>query len=85
MKEFKEESVVPAILIFRLTLSITISQIGWWGAIVIGFLHRHVESIINWPDQPWLYIGLLIVGFLAIWGIGEVIFKQKEDDTYVET
>lgn len=85
MKEYKEDSVVPAIHIFRLTLSITVSQIGWWGAIIIGFLHRHVESIIDWPDQPLLYVGLLIAGFLIIWGIGETIFKQKDGKTYVET
>src|SRR5690625_474619 len=85
MKEYKEDSVVPAIHIYRLTLSITISQNGWWGAILIGFLHRHVESIIDWPEQPWLYIGLLIAGFLIIWGIGETIFKQKEGEAYVET
>lgn len=85
MKEFKEEDVVPGIFIFRLTLSITLSQIGWWGALLIGFLHRHVQTIIEWPEQPWLYIGLFIAGFLVIWGIGEMILKQKKDDAYVET
>lgn len=85
MKEFKEDSVVPAIHIFRLSLSLTVSQVGWWGAILIGFLHRHVESIINWPDQPWLYTGVLIAVFLAIWAAGETFFKQKDGKEYIET
>lgn len=85
VREYKEDSVVPAIHIFRLSLALTISQIGWWGAILIGFMHRHVESIINWPDQPWIYVGSLIAGFLIIWGIGEMIFKQTDEKTYVET
>jgi len=85
IKEFKEDDVVPAIHIFRLSLALTVSQAGWWGAILIGFLHRHVESVINWPEQPWLYIGLLIATFLTIWGAGELFFKQKDEKEYIET
>ncbi|MEX0904916.1 MAG: hypothetical protein WD604_12095 [Balneolaceae bacterium] len=85
LEEFKDKDTVPGIFIFRLGLSISLSQIGWWGAVLIGFLHRHVQTIINWPDRPWLYIGLFIAGFIIIWAIGEVILKQKEDEAYVET
>lgn len=85
MGEFKDEEVVPGLFIFRLGLSITISQIGWWGAVLIGFLHRHVSTIIEWPDQPWLFVGLIIAGFLIIWAIGEIILRQKGDEAYVET
>lgn len=85
LKEFKEKDVVPGIFIFRLGLSITLSQIGWWGAVLIGFMHRHVQTIIQRPDQPWLYIGLFVAGLLIIWAIGEIVLKQKKDDTYVET
>lgn len=85
MKKYKKDSVVPAIHIFRLSLSLTLSQVGWWGAVLIGFLHRHVASVIDWPEQPWLYIGLIIAAFLIIWGIGETIFKQKDGKAYVET
>src|SRR5690625_489139 len=85
IKEFKEDDVVPAIHIFRLSLALTVSQAGWWGAILIGFLHRHVESVINWLEQPWLYIGLLIATFLTIWGACELFFKQKDEKEYIET
>src|SRR5690625_774440 len=77
IKEFKEDDVVPAIHIFRLSLALTVSQAGWWGAILIRFLHRHVESVINWPEQPWLYIGLLIATFLTIWGAANSSLNRK--------
>lgn len=85
MQEFKKDDVIPGIFIFRLSLSITISQVGWWVAIIIGFLHRHVSTIINWPARPWLFIALVLTGFLLIWGIGEMIFKGKTGTDYVET
>ena len=85
LQEYKDDDAVPGVFIFRLMMPATVSQIGWWGAIIIGFLHRHVWSIIDWPDQPWLYIGLILGGLLIIWGTGELFFKQKEDEAYVET
>jgi hypothetical protein len=85
LQEFKDEDVVPGIFIFRLILCISISQIAWWGAIVIGFLHRHIWPVIDWPDQTWLYLGVFLAALLAIWGIGEAILKHKEDKPYVET
>ncbi len=83
--EFTDQDVVPGIFIFRLSLAIAISQIAWWGAILIGFLHRHVSTIIEWPNQPWLYVGIMIAGFLVIWLLGELILKQKKGTEYVET
>lgn len=70
---------VPNIFMFRLSFSLFISQLGWWGALVIGFLHRHVSSIIEWPDTPWLFAGLILAGLLLIWGAGEVVFKAKTE------
>lgn len=85
LQDYKEAEVVPGVFIFRLMLSITISQIGWWGAVIIGFLHRHVSTIIEWPDRPWLFIGIFLAGLLIIWITGEIVLKQKKDESYVET
>jgi len=85
LQEFTDDDTVPGIFLFRMMLSTTVSQVGWWGAVLIGFLHRHVSTIIDWPDQPWLVIGLVVGGFLVIWAIGEVYFRQREDEVYVET
>lgn len=70
---------VPKLFMFRLTLALFVSQIGWWGALLIGFLHRHVSTIINWPDTPWLACGLILAAFLAIWGGGEAFLKRKNN------
>ena len=51
MESIKGEHV-PAKLMFKIALASAISQIGWWGAIVIGFLHRHWRHHIDWPS--WL-------------------------------
>lgn len=70
---------VPNIFMFRLILSLTVSQIGWWSALIIGFLHRHVSTVINWPDSPWLVSGLIVGGILFLWGAGELVFKVKDN------
>ena len=85
MAEFTDQDVVPGVFIFRLMLSITLSQIGWWGAVIIGFLHRHIWSIIEWPDQPWLFVGIFIAAFLAIWAVGETFLKNKKGEMDIET
>jgi len=85
LQEFEEKDVVPGVFLFRMMLSTTVSQVGWWGAVLIGFLHRHVSTIIDWPDNPWLAIVLIVGGFLVIWAIGEFYFHKKEDEAYVET
>jgi len=71
---------VPNLFMFRLMLSLSVSQIGWWGAVLIGFLHRHVQSVINWPDQPWLLLGLIVAVLLVLWVSGSAYFKRKPTD-----
>lgn len=75
---FSQGEDVPNIFMFRLILSLFVSQLGWWGALLIGFLHRHVWTIINWPDRPWLVIGCILAVLLVIWRGGEAFFKEKE-------
>lgn len=78
LREFRDDDDVPDIFMFRLMLSIILSQLGWWGAIIIGFLHRHVWTVINWPDAPLMVLGLTLAGFLVCWAIGEMLLKVKE-------
>ncbi len=85
LQEYKDEDVVPGIVFFRLMFSISVSQLGWWSAILIGFLHRHVQNVIEWPEQPWLLIAAVLGGLLIIWGTGEALLSQKKDEAYVET
>ncbi len=78
VEKYKKGDHVPNLFMFRLVLSLFVSQLSWWSALLIGFLHRHVTSIINWPDMPWLVSGLILGAFLIIWGLGEIYFKGKE-------
>ena len=81
LRAYKEVDEVPSRVIFRMGLCLLVSQIGWWGAMLIGFLHRHVQTQINWPSQPWLSVGLLIGSILLIWGAGEALLKKTETET----
>jgi hypothetical protein len=81
MQSFKESDTAPGIFMFRLGLSIFVSQIGWWGAVVIGFLHRHIWTIIEWPARPWLASGLILAGILVLWVIGEIWFKGNSESS----
>lgn len=56
---------------FRIGLASAVSQLGWWGAIVIGFLHRHWRYEIDWPPNPWLVIGIIVILITLAAIIGE--------------
>lgn len=68
---------VPTTVLFRLSFALFVSQVSWWSAMLIGFLHRHVQSVIQWPDPPWVLIGLVVVALLAV-GVGvEVLVRRN--------
>ena len=73
----KEGSDVPTITLFRLAFGLFISQVAWRGAVLIGFLHRHVQTIIEWPEQPWLAIAIFIAVLTAIWTVSEAIIRHN--------
>jgi hypothetical protein len=79
VEKYKKGEHVPNVFMFRLMLSLFVSQLGWWGALLIGFLHRHVSPVIEWPDKPWLASGLILGAILIILGVGEAFFKSKEE------
>lgn len=75
---FREGDDVPKTTMFRLILALSVSQFSWWAAFSIGFLHRHVQSIINYPDSPWLWIGIFILALGLIWAAGEIFLKARK-------
>lgn len=76
---FIESEQVPAIIMFRTALASSISQLGWWGAIIIGFVHRHIEHYIPYPAYPWPWIIMsaivILIGAAAI--TGNTLFIKK--------
>lgn len=78
LEKYREGDDVPNLTMFRLSVTLFISQLGWWGSVVIGFLHRHVQTVIQWPDHPWIVCAAILGILLTIWVIGEMAFKIKE-------
>jgi hypothetical protein len=80
LEHFKHDSDIPRLWRFRIFFASLISQLGWWGALVIGFVHRHIEHNIAWPASPYPYIFSLL-GILALIAVaGELVFKPKNQD-----
>ncbi|NNF57279.1 MAG: hypothetical protein HKN04_03475 [Rhodothermaceae bacterium] len=77
VRGYEEGDAVPTLTLFRLTLALFVSQLAWWSAVLIGFLHRHVQTVIEWPDTPWLLIGLVVAILLALWASGEVLIRRN--------
>jgi hypothetical protein len=67
----------PAGLIFRMGLATAISQLGWWGATIIGFYHRHVEHVIRWPRRPVLWMAGIAIAVAITYVAGALLFKDK--------
>lgn len=77
VRGYTEGEDVPTLTLFRLSLALLVSQLSWWSAVMIGFLHRHVQTIIEWPDSPWLLIGIVIAALLILWGGGETLIRKN--------
>ncbi len=77
VEHYTKGAHVPNLFMFQLMFSLFVSQLSWWGALLIGFLHRHVSTIIDWPDNPWITCGIILGALLAIRGAGDVFFKKK--------
>ena len=69
---------LPADLRFRIAFSSVLSQIGWWGAISIGFVHRHIRHTINWPTHPEYVIAGLAIVCIVIGCVGIATVGKKE-------
>ena len=70
------EDVSPLIR-FRITMASIISQTGWWGALFIGFIHRHWRHEINWPQTPFLVIAIIALVFGVSIIVGETTLRKK--------
>lgn len=77
LEKVKDKQKIPALVMFRMFLATSISQMGWWGALVIGFVHRHVEHTIPWPANPYAYMFYIAGFFLVVMLLGENLLKKK--------
>lgn len=70
---------IPPIYKFRIALTSTISQLGWWGAIVIGFLNTKFRGQIPQPENPWVYMVGIVSVFAIIFMLGETFIKKTNE------
>ncbi len=62
---------------FHIGFATLISQVGWWGAVIIGFAHRHIAHRMDWPENPWPYMITSIIVIITTFYAGETIFHGK--------
>lgn len=74
---FESKKDVPNVWRFRAALSTAVSQTGWWGAILIGFVHRHIAHNIAWPKNPYAYMLAIAAVFGLAAMMGEKILKNQ--------
>lgn|SRR3989344_4471524 len=77
LEKFQNKEDIPRIWMFRMFLASAISQTGWWGAILIGFVHRHIAHNIPWPNNPYVYMIAITGIFIFTFIIGESLLKPK--------
>lgn len=71
-----DTETVPRPLRFRIGLASAISQTGWWGAMLIGFLHRQVAHTIGWPGNPYWIIGAVVAAIAAAAAAGTLLNEK---------
>lgn len=77
MDGITDEMEMPNLAKFRITLASSVSQAGWWTAIVIGFLNNKLKTNAPVVDNPYLYIIPILVVIVVVGVVGELIFKKK--------
>jgi hypothetical protein len=68
---------VPSKIMFRIGLATGISQLGWWGATLIGFYNRHIGDPLGFAEFYLPISGLIIFLIGITWTIGEVITSRQ--------
>jgi hypothetical protein len=77
MEKIQDGEAVPRLIMLRTALASTISQTGWWGAMFIGFIHRHIEHNIPWPNNPYPFIILVALVFLGAGTLIEFLCNKQ--------
>ncbi len=88
MRGHAENQPMSRELMFRIGFSSFLSQLGWWGALTIGFLHRHWQHTINWPPHPFIIMMLLCGVLMVVGALGVSLSKkslQKNANARVNT
>lgn len=77
LERINNNEKIPKLLEFRIGLSTIISQIGWWTAIIIGFLNNKLKTEVPKIEDPFSIITIIFIIFLSVFIIGEIWFRRK--------
>ncbi len=78
MERLGNPEELPKAIMFRTALASTISQIGWWSAVTIGFLHRHINDYFSWPPNQWVIMATVLILISIAVVIGELVTRPRE-------
>lgn len=70
---------VPPRIFFRIGLASTISQLGWWGATIIGFVNRQMRITLSWAEHYPIIIANIVVALGVIALVGHLLTKPKAE------
>ncbi len=73
-----DDMEVPNLFKFRITLATVVSQLGWWMAIVIGFLNNKLKARAPIVDEPFPIIISIFLIIISVLIIGELFFRKKK-------
>ncbi|HRH26943.1 MAG TPA: hypothetical protein PLZ99_02150 [Parcubacteria group bacterium] len=76
MGEVSDDTKVSSLTKFRITLATTISQVGWWTAIIIGFLNNKLKTSAPVIENPYNIILPIVTLVLVVGVLGEIVFKK---------
>ncbi len=78
MASITNDMEMPNLAKFRITLATFVSQVGWWTAIVIGFLNNKLKSDAPVIDHPFYIIIPVFISILGILIVGELAMKGNK-------
>ena len=79
MERLGNIEVIPKVIMFRTSLASTISQAGWWGAMIIGFMNTNTHYRVNLPFSPAFVIIAILLLISAAAIIGESLLRPKSE------
>jgi hypothetical protein len=78
MERLGDVEVIPKVIMFRTSLASTISQLGWWGAMIIGFMNTNTHYRVSLPFSPALVMIVILLGISIAAIVGEIVLRKKD-------
>ncbi len=77
MEKLGDVETLPNIIKFRMTFASFVSQFGWWGAIIIGFLNNKLKANAPKIEEPFVFLIPFFIFLVVVLVVGELLFRNK--------